>query len=147
MNPQTILRSASAQVGSTEGVDLARAALAVQNSPCGAGRKVDTMIAILEDRYLPETSNLQVDSIRSVVVHEIGINIERDDPLLLLLVATQDCGLQELLNVVEKHKRLERRLKFDLWRYRIFSYTLLTIIVIENLLIFNIYLGRHLTAQ
>jgi len=135
MDPSAILKRAIVLVGASESDPLTRAALAIQNSEFGAGRKVEAIIAQLENRNPPRTSPLEINALRAIVMRETGISIELDDPLLLLLVATQDVGLDQLKQSITKHRAIEEKLRFALLSYQTLFYSLLAI-VISGILIF-----------
>lgn len=124
MNPSEILARAKALVGVVEDDTLARVALAIQNSEFGAGRRVDAIIAELENRAIPRFSTININALRAIVMRVTGKSIELDDPLLLLLVATQDLGLKRLEQAIESHKIIEDQRRHDLWFYRTLCYCL-----------------------
>lgn len=110
MNTSEILSRAKALVGKSEDDSLARAALAVQQSECGAARRINALVAELKNLPAPHVTPINMNMIRSIVMKETGLNIEQDDPFLLVLIATQDIGLDRLERAVaesQEHKEFK----------------------------------------
>jgi hypothetical protein len=105
MDTRTVLaRAIKHVVESSKDDSMALAALAVQQSECGAARRVDAIIATLKDLPVPNVEPINANSIRAVVMKESGLHIELNDPFLLMLIATQDLGLDRLERVVAEIK-------------------------------------------
>lgn len=106
MDTKAVLSRAKIHIGeSSEDDSLARAALAVQQSECGAARRINALVAALNDLPVPHVAPINMNTIRSIVMKETGLNIEQDDPFLLVLIATQDIGLDRLELAIEEFKR------------------------------------------
>lgn len=105
MDSKAILARAKVLVRESESDALARAALAVQQSECGAARRVEAIIASLNDLPVPRVAPLDVNAVRAIVLRETGLVIELDDPFLLMLAATQDLGLSRLEETVALIRR------------------------------------------
>lgn len=105
MDSKAVLARAKVLVRESESDALARAALAVQMSEYGAARRVQALLAALNDGPVPKVTPIDINGIRATVLKETGLRIELDDPFLLMLVATQDVGLCNLERAIMEMKR------------------------------------------
>lgn len=101
---EAALQKAKVLVGVAEEDALARAALAVQYSEFGSVRRIEQIVAYLSNKKIPVSAVLTVDAVRAIVVRETGTSIERDDPLLLILIAMQDMKLDTLMDAIHEFK-------------------------------------------
>lgn len=112
------LEKAKVLVGGVEDDALTRAALAVQYSDMGSARRVEQIIAYLQGKKIPASTALTVDGVRAIVMREIGISVERDDPLLLMLVALQEIELGELMLAIKefksRHENMQKAAEYDI---------------------------------
>jgi hypothetical protein len=108
------LQKAKVLVGVSEDDALTRAALAVQYSDMGAARKIEQLIAFLAGKKIPPSSPLTADSVRAIVVREIGASVERDDPFLLTIVAMQEIELGALMAALAEFKEKHEATVYEL---------------------------------
>ena len=88
---------------------LARAALAVQNSDIGSARKIESLTAYLNGQKQLSISPISVSMVKAIVMQETEMVIANDDPLLLMLLATQNPSIDKLIDAVNNFKK-----KYDL---------------------------------
>jgi hypothetical protein len=91
--------------GLSEDDSLAKAALAVHFSQCGVTRRIAAITAQLKGLSPPPVSPININYIRAVIMSKTGLNIELDDPLLLMFVVMQDIDLDGLERAATELKR------------------------------------------
>lgn len=112
------MQKAKILAGGVEDDAIARAALAVQYSDMGSARRVEQITAYLNGKKIPPSAPLTIDAVRAIAMREIGVSVERDDPLLLLLIAIQYIELGNLMGAIKdfktKHENMQMAADYDL---------------------------------